>query len=124
MTDENVTPPVDQPEPTPPPAPAYTAPTPPPPPTYSPQPVAATKEKTIAGILAILLGTFGVHKFYLGQTTPGIIMLLVSTIGGIVTFGLATSAIAVIALVEGILYLTKSDEEFQQVYVQQGKAWF
>lgn len=127
MTDEYGTSPAEQPEPTPPPAPTYTAPAPPPPPAYSAPQAQATpapKEKTIAGILAILLGTFGVHKFYLGQTTPGIIMLLVSTVGGIITFGLATSAIAVIALVEGILYLTKSDEEFYQVYVQQGKAWF
>lgn len=89
----------------------------------APAPYAApkpAKDKTIAGILGILLGSLGIHKFYLGQNTAGIIMLLVS----IISAGFLAPVMSIIGLVEGILYLTKSDEEFQSVYVDQGKAWF
>ncbi|MCI0705326.1 MAG: TM2 domain-containing protein [Planctomycetia bacterium] len=79
--------------------------------------VPATKQqskKVVAGILAILLGGLGVHKFYLGYTTAGIIQILLSCVflGGI------------IGLIEGIIYLTKSDEEFIQTYQIGQKQWF
>ncbi|OQC58440.1 MAG: hypothetical protein BWX54_00983 [Verrucomicrobia bacterium ADurb.Bin018] len=51
-------------------------------------------------------------------------MLLVSIVGGIFTCGMASSVIGIIGLVEGILYLTKSDEEFTATYVQNKKPWF
>jgi len=72
-------------------------------------------KRVVAGVLAIVLGGFGVHKFYLGMTTPGIIMILLA----------CTGVSGVIGLVEGILYLTKTDEEFIREY--QGanpKQWF
>ena len=78
------------------------------------------KEKIVAGLLAILIGTLGIHKFYLGYTKSGIIMLLVS----LLTFGFGAPVMAVISLIEGILYLTKSDAEFYQTYVQNKKEWF
>ncbi|WP_294308979.1 TM2 domain-containing protein [Chryseobacterium endophyticum] len=73
-----------------------------------------SEKKVTAGILAILLGGFGVHKFYLGYTKAGIIQILLSflCIGGL------------IGLIEGIMYLTKSDEEFDRTYVQNKKEWF
>ena len=37
---------------------------------------------------------------------------------------LMVSAIGVIALIEGIIYLTKSDEEFERIYVAGQKYWF
>ena len=81
-------------------------------------------KKTTAGILALLLGGLGVHKFYLGFTTPGLIMCLVCIIGGILTCGLACIPIGIIALIEGIMYLTKSDDEFYQLYAVEKKGWF
>lgn len=81
-------------------------------------------KKMPAGVCGILLGWLGVHKFILGQTTPGIIMLAVSVGGGILTCGAATSVVGVIGLVEGILYLTKTDEQFYQEYAVNKKAWF
>ncbi|MCS3870054.1 TM2 domain-containing membrane protein YozV [Chryseobacterium ginsenosidimutans] len=75
-----------------------------------------SEKKVTAGILAILIGTFGVHKFYLGYTKAGIIQLVL----GIVTCGL----VGIIGLIEGIIYLTKSDEEFDRTYVQNQKEWF
>jgi TM2 domain-containing membrane protein YozV len=74
-------------------------------------------KKIVAGILGILLGVFGIHKFYLGYTKEGIIMLLI----GLFTFGTISS---VIGLIEGILYLTKSDEDFVATYVTGKKGWF
>jgi TM2 domain-containing membrane protein YozV/predicted RNA-binding Zn-ribbon protein involved in translation (DUF1610 family) len=76
--------------------------------------------KMTAGLLAILLGGFGVHKFYLGMSSAGTIMLLVS----LLTCGMGSIVIGPIALVEGILYLTKSDEEFYQTYMVEKKEWF
>ncbi|NLB65836.1 MAG: TM2 domain-containing protein [Lentisphaerae bacterium] len=94
-------------------------------PAPSPPPVTGKgKDKVVAGILGILLGALGIHKFYLGYTKEGVIMLLVSLVGGIFTCGLTASVAGVIGLVEGILYLTKSDEEFDATYVQNQKGWF
>ncbi|MFV1969073.1 MAG: TM2 domain-containing protein [Pirellulaceae bacterium] len=73
-------------------------------------------KKIVAGICGILLGSFGVHRFILGDTTGGLIRLGIS----VVTCG----AGGIIGLIEGIIYLTKSDEEFVEQYINQKKAWF
>jgi TM2 domain-containing membrane protein YozV/cold shock CspA family protein len=82
-----------------------------------------TKSKIAAGLLAIFLGGFGIHKFYLGSTTAGIIMLVVWLFGWVL-IGIPTLIISVIALIEGIIYLTKSDEDFYQIYEVGKKSWF
>ena len=79
----------------------------------------ATK-KIAAGICAILLGSLGIHKFILGMTKPGLIMLLVT----LLTCGIGGTIMWVIGVVEGIMYLTKTDAEFYQVYGVQKKEWF
>lgn len=66
------------------------------------------KEKTVAGILGILLGGLGIHHFYLGSTVAGVIELVVT----LFTCGIGY----VVGLVEGILLLVMSDEEFNQRY--------
>lgn len=73
-------------------------------------------KKITAGILGILVGGFGVHKFVLGYTTEGIITLVIT----LVTCGVGH----IIGLIEGIIYLTKSDEEFVRTYIQNKKGWF
>lgn len=70
---------------------------------------ASGKDRTTAGILALLLGGIGAHKFYLGETGMGIIYLCFSW----------TLIPAIVAFIEGIIYLTKSDEEFQRKYVNE-----
>jgi TM2 domain-containing membrane protein YozV len=83
------------------------------------QPYPQRKDKTTAALLAIFLGGLGIHKFYLGgskQKTAGIIQIVVS----FVTCGVGT----IIPLIEGIIYLTKDDQQFQYEYVQGGKNWF
>lgn len=81
----------------------------------NPQHAKQENKKVVAGILAILLGGLGVHKFILGYTKEGIIQLILGFLCGV---GF------VIGLIEGILYLTKSDEEFYQTYQVGKKAWF
>ena len=84
------------------------------------------KNRLTAGLLAIFLGGFGVHKFYLGYNNSGLVYLLTNTIGWFITaflLGLPNLALAVIALIEGITYLSKSDEEFDRTYVQGKKEW-
>jgi TM2 domain-containing membrane protein YozV len=81
---------------------------------------AAQGTKMAAGICGILVGGLGVHKFVYGATTAGVIMLLVS----LLSCGIGYPVMHIIGLVEGIIYLTKSDEEFYQTYVVDKKAWF
>jgi len=83
----------------------------------------ANSKKILAGIMGILFGTFGVHKFVLGYTAEGVIMLVVSIVGFILC-GIPTIVMGVIGLIEGILYLTKSDDEFNATYVAGKKKWF
>lgn len=90
---------------------------------YGEKPAGAEK-KIAAGICGILLGAFGVHKFIIGYTTEGVIMLLSSIVGAILLCGIPTMVMGVIGIIEGIMYLTKSDEEFAQTYVRGKKAWF
>ena len=95
----------------------------PPPPTITPPAPAAdprASNKIAAGICGILLGGLGVHKFILGYTGAGLVMLLVT----LLTCGLAYPVMHLIGLIEGIIYLCKPDEEFVRVYVEGRKEWF
>jgi TM2 domain-containing membrane protein YozV len=73
-------------------------------------------KKILAGIMGILFGGFGIHKFILGYTQEGIIQIVVT----IVTCGI----FSIVGFIEGIIYLTKSDEEFYQTYQVGKKGWF
>lgn len=82
------------------------------------------KDHVAAGLLGIFLGMFGIHKFYLGYNTPGFIMLGVTVLGGLVTFGMALSVVWLIGLIEGVIYLVKSQQDFERTYVAGKKEWF
>lgn len=81
-------------------------------------------KKILAGVLGIVLGSLGVHKFVLGYTTEGLIMLISSLVLTTITCGIAWPVFWIVGIVEGILYLTKSDEEFVRTYIQNKKGWF
>lgn len=81
-------------------------------------------KKILAGILAIVLGGFGIHKFILGYTKEGIILLVVTLVLGVLTCGLAGWVAWIVGIVEGIIYLTKTDEEFYNTYQLGRKPWF
>ena len=73
-------------------------------------------KKVLCGILGILLGAWGVHRFMLGDTKGGIIRIILT----IFTLGFA----GIIGFIEGIIYLTKSDEDFIATYQEGDKGWF
>jgi len=77
-------------------------------------------KRVLAGVLGILLGTLGIHKFVLGYQNEGLIMLLIT----VLTCGIGAGAIGLIGLIEGIIYLTKSDEEFYEIYQVNKRGWF
>jgi TM2 domain-containing membrane protein YozV len=92
------------------------------PPTAVPPPLSNPRasSKIPAGICGILLGTFGVHKFILGYTGTGVLMLAVS----ILSCGTLAPVIHIIGLIEGIIYLVKTDDDFVRTYVDGRKEWF
>lgn len=73
-------------------------------------------KKILCGIMGIILGGLGVHRFLLGDTAGGIYRILIT----VFTCGIGS----IIGLIEGIIYLTKSDEDFAATYVHAKRAWF
>jgi len=102
---------------TPPPTPQAPMNQTPPPPNYTGQPIPGADKKILAGLLGIFLGAFGIHKFVLGYQKEGIIMLVLF----VISCGTVSS---IIGLIEGIIYITKTDEEFVQTYITNQKPWF
>ena len=92
--------------------------------------VPGAEKKLAAGLCGILLGGFGVHKFILGYQQEGIILLAVSLVAWVITFitcGIGVPLVfipSIIGIVEGIIYLTKSDEDFVNTYIVNKKPWF
>lgn len=64
-------------------------------------------DRVTAAILAIVLGGLGAHKFYLGETTTGVVYLCF----------VWTLVPIFLGVIEGLIYLTTSDEDFQRKYV-------
>ena len=85
-------------------------------------------KKILVGILAIIFGSLGVHKFILGYQKEGIILLVATVIGYatacFVIGYFLLMATWIVGLIEGIIYLTKSDEEFYNTYQVGKKPWF
>ncbi|MDX7613243.1 TM2 domain-containing protein, partial [Aeromonas caviae] len=84
---------------------------------------AGSSKKVAAALFAFFLGAFGAHKFYLGYTKQGVIMLLIFLLGFIL-LGLPSVVIGIIAFIEFVVYISKSDEEFEQTYIINKKVWF
>ncbi|MGB0906857.1 MAG: TM2 domain-containing protein [Maricaulaceae bacterium] len=84
--------------------------------------VGGDKNKVVAALLALFLGGLGIHKFYMGKSTAGVIMLLCGTFGWLLILPALINGL--IAFIEFIIYLTKTDEQFHNEYVVGPKAWF
>ena len=78
--------------------------------------IPGAEKKLVAGIFGILLGGLAIHKFYLGYTKEGIIQIVIT----VCTCGMG----GLIGLIEGIIYLTKSDEDFVATYITGKRGWF
>lgn len=74
------------------------------------------KDKTTAGLLALFLGGLGVHYFYLNKPMPGVVFLVVNLVGFFLFF-LPCVVIGIICLVQGIMMLTMSEQDFNNKYV-------
>ncbi|HEY2867479.1 MAG TPA: hypothetical protein VGJ02_10340 [Pyrinomonadaceae bacterium] len=91
---------------------------------------AGADKKLAAGLCGILLGAFGVHKFILGYQTEGFILLGVTLAAWVITFitcGIGVFLVfipSIIGIIEGVIYLTKSDEDFVNTYIINKKPWF
>jgi TM2 domain-containing membrane protein YozV len=79
-------------------------------------------KKIVAGVVALIpyTGALGIHKFILGNTGAGITRLLIT----VLTCGIGGSVMYIISLIEGLIYLTMSDEEFVRTYILSKKGWF
>ncbi len=95
----------------------------------------AAQRKLVCGLLAILLAGLGIHKFILGYTGAGAIMLVVTLVSSFIVLALSwllvgfcclpvLFAVGVISIVEGIIYLTKTDDQFYETYMVGRRDWF
>lgn len=81
------------------------------PPQYQPQagmeppPGYIQKSRIAAGILGILLGSLGVHSFYLGNTSRGLMQLLLTVVGSVITCGMSALAMEIWGILDGIKLL-------------------
>ena len=73
-------------------------------------------KRVLCGVMGLLLGSLGIHRFVLGDTTGGILRIVIT----IVTCGVGS----LIGFIEGIIYLTKSDADFVRIYQVEKKGWF
>ena len=86
------------------------------------------KSPIAAGLLALFLGQFGIHKFYLGYNSQGVVLLAGTFISFLLVFAfigiIPLMIIGIVCIIEAIIYLTKSEAEFNAIYVQGKKPWF
>ncbi len=91
--------------------------------------IVRSDKKIPAGLLAIFLGYFGVHKFFLGYRRAGLTMLVLYGIGVLLSFvfgigGILLGGLHLVSFIEGIIYLTRSDTDFYFQYVRGRREWF
>ncbi len=82
--------------------------------------------KLIIGLYALFFGGFGIHKFLLGEEykQAGVIMLCIATLGGVITCGVASIVIWIISIIEAVIYITKTPEDFKKIYIDNTRQWF
>lgn len=82
------------------------------------------KSKRVAGLLAIFLGCFGMHKFYLGYFREGLILFVAFVVLSRFFGGMFGILINFLTIIEGIIYLKISDKSFEEQYVIEQRKWF
>jgi TM2 domain-containing membrane protein YozV len=81
-------------------------------------------KQLIAGYCGIIFGGFGIHKFIMGYPTEGFIMLVISVVGGTFTYGITLLIMQLVGLIEAMIYLNKTPEEFVNTYFINKQGWF
>ena len=85
------------------------------------------RQQRLAGWLAILVGPLGVHKFVLGYYRAGLIMLLAPVVvipAGWWASTVVSLVMGIIGLIEGLIYLAKTPQEFKTRYIDAKQEWF
>ena len=83
----------------------------------------ATKQ-ILAGYSGIIFGALGIHKFILGYSLEGVVMVTISVAGLFFAYGLPCVVMQFVGLVEGMIYLNKSHDEFVDTYFIHKQGWF
>lgn len=83
------------------------------------------KDRTTAGLIAVILGLFGfgwlgIHEFVMGNSRNGWTRIIIS----VGTCFIGATVLTVVSIIEGIIYLTMSDETWYQTYIVGKKSWF
>ena len=86
--------------------------------------ISGDNKKVLAGVTAIFLGGLGVHKFVLGYNKEGVILLIATILLSVLSMGFFGLLVWVFTFIEGLIYLTKSDEDFYNTYQAGKKPWF
>ncbi|TVP66997.1 MAG: NINE protein [Nodularia sp. (in: Bacteria)] len=81
-------------------------------------------KQLVAGYCGIIFGGIGTHKFVLGYVPEGVIMLVIALVGGFFTYGISLLIMQLVGLIEGMIYLNKSPEEFVNTYFVNKQGWF
>lgn len=71
------------------------------------------KSRGIAGLLAILMGWCGLHYFYIGKTSAGVLFLLIA----ILSCGILATITTIVSIIQGVLFFTSTQEEFESKWV-------
>lgn len=79
-----------------------------------------TLKKYVTVIQAIFLGVFGIHKFALGYSEEGAIMLAIT----LFTFGYGARVMMIVGVIEGLIYISKSTQNFTRTYITKKRGWF
>ena len=84
-------------------------------------------KRIVSAVAAILIGCFGTHKFMLNYPKEGRILLLV-TLSGLLLFQVylgifILTGVFIFCIVEGVIYLLKSDELFIDTYQKSHRRW-
>ena len=71
------------------------------------------KSRGIAGLLAILMGWCGLHYFYIGKTSAGVLFLLIA----LLSCGILGTVTFIVSVIQGVLFFTVTQQEFEQKWV-------
>jgi TM2 domain-containing membrane protein YozV/endogenous inhibitor of DNA gyrase (YacG/DUF329 family) len=71
------------------------------------------KSRGIAGLLAILMGWCGLHYFYIGKTSAGVLFLLIA----ILSCGVLATITTIVSIIQGVLFFTSTQQEFESRWV-------
>lgn len=71
------------------------------------------KSRGIAGLLAILMGWCGLHYFYIGKTSAGVLFLLIA----VLSCGILATITTIVSIIQGVLFFTSTQEEFEFKWV-------